>query len=286
MDVERQHDVPAHRHRRVGNEPVPPDLRDEAAEPGPELDALRIELDRRGEVLIRATLGIRELILLRVLCTLRIASAITPATGPRGVCLSAARGRSRRESLAASAPVESLVPVVGGVGCGAGSGVAPARLRRAMASIRSGELPRENGNGFLGFGARSVVLARRSSRTDRRAAVACGLACPRAAGRRQTAPLHAPARVPAAQLLDRLLALGLERTHEGSFGAMRITMIAIRCRLRVDEHHFALDIGEPMVGVSGRLSSKSKYISGLSSISGFEAEKDDAHFFRIGQTFN
>src|SRR5690606_14946076 len=54
------------RHRGVGDEPVALDLRHEAADPRPELDALGVELDRGSEgavaaavrVLVRGLLGV------------------------------------------------------------------------------------------------------------------------------------------------------------------------------------------------------------------------------------
>ena len=49
VHVERDDDVPLHRHRRVRDEPVALDLRDEAPDPRTELDALGVELNRRPE---------------------------------------------------------------------------------------------------------------------------------------------------------------------------------------------------------------------------------------------
>ncbi len=45
VHVERHGHVAAQRHRRVRDEPVAPDLGEEPPHPGPELDALRVELD-------------------------------------------------------------------------------------------------------------------------------------------------------------------------------------------------------------------------------------------------
>src|SRR3989304_5972040 len=78
-DVERDHHVPAEKHRGLRHEPVAPDLRDEAAQPRPELDPFRVELDRRREVLAPA-LQVPEAVLLDVL--LRVADRpAKPAPG-------------------------------------------------------------------------------------------------------------------------------------------------------------------------------------------------------------
>jgi hypothetical protein len=61
---ERDHHAPPHRHRRHRHEPVAADLRDEAADPRAELDALGIELNRRPEA--AAALLVAELILLDI----------------------------------------------------------------------------------------------------------------------------------------------------------------------------------------------------------------------------
>ena len=47
VDVELQHDAAVKRHGRVRHEPVAAHLRDESAQPRPELDALGVELNRR-----------------------------------------------------------------------------------------------------------------------------------------------------------------------------------------------------------------------------------------------
>jgi len=57
VHVECDDDAALHAHHRgVGNEPVPLDLSDESSNPGAELDALGIELDRRSELVHPAPL--------------------------------------------------------------------------------------------------------------------------------------------------------------------------------------------------------------------------------------
>ncbi len=50
LHVECEDDVPLHRHGHIGNDPVTLYLGDEPADPRTELDALRIELNRRAEL--------------------------------------------------------------------------------------------------------------------------------------------------------------------------------------------------------------------------------------------
>jgi hypothetical protein len=52
MHLEAEHDVAAQRHGGVRHEPVAPDLRDEPAQPRSEVDAFRVELNRRPEVAV------------------------------------------------------------------------------------------------------------------------------------------------------------------------------------------------------------------------------------------
>ena len=66
VHVERHDHVPAQRHRRVRDEPVALDLRDEAPDPRAELDALGVELDGRAE-LVAAPARVVEVLVLDVL---------------------------------------------------------------------------------------------------------------------------------------------------------------------------------------------------------------------------
>ena len=85
VDDERDDDPAAQRHRRIGHEPVALHLRDEAANPRPELDALGVELNRRPELLAAALLVVERLVSPR---TLQVRAAPRPACRPAA----AARG--------------------------------------------------------------------------------------------------------------------------------------------------------------------------------------------------
>src|SRR5439155_14247922 len=63
VHVERDDDVPLHRHRGVRDEPVALHLRDEAANPRSELDALRVELNLGSELTAAAALIVELLVL-------------------------------------------------------------------------------------------------------------------------------------------------------------------------------------------------------------------------------
>src|SRR3954470_22787264 len=63
VDVELQDHAAAKRHRGLRYEPVAAHLRDEAADPGAELDTLRVELDRRPRILIAALRIVERLLL-------------------------------------------------------------------------------------------------------------------------------------------------------------------------------------------------------------------------------
>src|SRR5687768_5808844 len=65
VDVEGEDDASPERHRRVRDEPVAPDLRDKAADPGTELDAFGVELDRRPGI-VDAPLWVAERLVLDV----------------------------------------------------------------------------------------------------------------------------------------------------------------------------------------------------------------------------
>ena len=216
---------PLHRHRGVRHEPVALDLRDEAANPRPELDALRVELDRRPE-LPPPPCGLSNDRAART-------AAGSAARRPAGRPAPAAR-RSRRCCAAPGRPATELQRglrvgrrarrcwSVSGLlaGCRIRRGPCPRALLGGGSSTRSGVLPRANGSGFVGFGARSRRRAPRDpGRTARRARAAWAPGCRGAAARRRSVVLSCwarccgqrIARARAALLSDRTTAARAER---------------------------------------------------------------------------
>ena len=168
------HDVPLHRHRRVRDEPVALDLRDEAADPRPELDALGVELDRRAERARRRPADCRRPGSARSAagCAAPRPSAppVRRRRQPRCPRRAAAPG-PRRRSPKASPPfadsprfaAASLAVARAGDGSGAGPSAPGARLRPAGSHVDSlVVLPREYGSGLVGFGAAPIAWATRS----------------------------------------------------------------------------------------------------------------------------
>ena len=86
-------------------------------------------------------------------CTLRIASAMTPADGPRWVCC----GVSDAWAWAAFGESGSVTPFALSSGSCGGRFGRGGRGSVGPPSIRSGVFPRENGIVLVGFGARSTV---------------------------------------------------------------------------------------------------------------------------------
>ena len=253
VDVERHDDVAVHRHRRVGDEPVAADLGDEAAQPRPELDALGVELDRRRHFLLIAAARVAERV--RSARTLDVADCVGDHAGRRAAApagLSAAPA-ARSARRAASAPRA----------CRAAA-AAPVRLRRrgsrrasagGAASIRSEVLPRANGIGLVGFGARSdgARLADRCPK-DRRAAAALAPACRGAAATKTNRRLS---RCRSSSFCCcASSACWRSRLHafmNGRWGQMRIRMTADE--MDDDRQHRRPrggDSGAASVGVSGR----------------------------------
>ena len=115
---------PRMRHRRVGHEPVALDLRDEAANPRAELDALGVELNRRPEFVDRRPAGCRTT---RAARTSAGRAAPRPARRPAAAGVGGGAVPAARRAASRAARVRSSGCSAGG----AGSGSAPRPLRRA-----------------------------------------------------------------------------------------------------------------------------------------------------------
>ncbi len=96
MDVERHHHVPLHRHCRVGDEPVAANLGDEAPQPRTEVDALRVELDRREVGVGRPALLVVEGLLPGVLLHVADRVGEDPGRRPAHLRLRRCRASGRR----------------------------------------------------------------------------------------------------------------------------------------------------------------------------------------------
>ncbi len=163
-----------------------------------------------------------------------------------------------------SGSVKAFASGAGGAGVSAGgSGVLGAAGAGADASIRSGLLPRENGISLRGFGARSTVRAFRS--TSERSARGGGVGDLRSIFG-WTNTKRADLRCSSSFRCNSACACCLRSSialMNGSLGPSRIATRTTRWRLTEMRTTSRGDIGRGMVGVSGRWSSKSKYIREL-----------------------
>ena len=182
MHEEREDDVSAQRHRRIGHEPVAAHLRDEPANPRPELDALGVELERT-ELLRLSPFWLLNDSFWTYFCRFRSAS---PSDPPGGGCICGCCIIARRSCSA----VSELRGVRLRRRRGAGSG-GRARARAALVRPRLdalGELPRAYGSGLRGTRRRARPFAPCDRYpTARRAQAGAAPAGPAAAARRRIA---------------------------------------------------------------------------------------------------
>src|SRR2546428_344390 len=130
-------DGPFHRHRHIGNEPVPLHLRDEPPDPGAELDAFGVELNLRAELSV--ALLVLELIALDV--ALQVSERLPErAARRRGAAIRAVlrRGRLGRRQLRLGFLWRRIVLRLRSGG-GVGRGPLPPRylLRQLLDAFRS-----------------------------------------------------------------------------------------------------------------------------------------------------